>query len=44
MSPELQFADERFVPAPTDDRDVEAEHREAQQSGGTFEGRRYRGR
>ena len=38
MSSESQFVEERFVPAPTDDRDVEAEHRRAQQSGEVFEG------
>ncbi|WP_268899215.1 hypothetical protein [Haloarcula salinisoli] len=44
MSSEPQRLDEHFVPAPTDHRDVDAEHRHAQESGETFEGRRYGGR
>lgn len=43
MSFESPSVDERFVPAPTTHRDVEAEHRLAQQSGQLFENQRYSG-
>jgi hypothetical protein len=34
-------ADERDAPELHDDPDIEAEHRQAQESGAVFEGRRY---
>jgi len=44
MSSDPASVDERIVPEPTDERDIEAEYRRAQESGENFEGRRYGGR
>ena len=44
MSSEPAPVEDRIVPEPTDERDIEAEHRRAQESGEVFEGRRYWGR
>ncbi|WP_310920812.1 hypothetical protein [Haloarcula saliterrae] len=44
MSSDSQPVGERFVPEPTDNRDIDAEHRHVQESGENFEGRRYGGR
>ncbi|WP_268899216.1 hypothetical protein [Haloarcula salinisoli] len=43
MSSDSQSIDES-VPALTDDHDIEADHRRAQESSAVFEGRRYGGR